>query len=119
LSSKIRESKLLPSKPALIENLKSNKFDYDKENNSLYQREMVLLNIAVDNSEMFIVEFREYKIPKNKISPYCKTYATLKLLIQFEHLKIHEKYICTMLFRIQSFHFNQIISTIFMQNMPI
>lgn len=92
LPSKIRESKLLPSKPALIENLKHNKFDYDKENNSLYQREMVLLNIAVDNSEMFIAEFKEYKIPKNKISPYCKTYAVLKLLTQFEHLKIHEKY---------------------------
>lgn len=28
LPSKIRESKLLPSKSALIENLKSNKFDY-------------------------------------------------------------------------------------------
>jgi hypothetical protein len=53
---------------------------------------MILLNIAVENSEMFIVEFREYKIPDNKISPYCKTYAALKLLTQFEHLKIHEKY---------------------------
>ncbi|AFK05534.1 Integrase catalytic region (plasmid) [Emticicia oligotrophica DSM 17448] len=92
LPSKIRESKLLPSKPALIENLKNNKFDYEKENNPLYQREMILLNIAVDNSEMFIAAFKEYKIPKNKISPYCKTYAVLKLLTQFEHLKIHEKY---------------------------
>lgn len=92
LPSKIRESKLLPSKSTLIENLKINQFDYNKEDNSLYQREMILLNIAVENSESFIVEFSEYKIPDNKISSYCKTYAALKLLTQFEHLKIHEKY---------------------------
>ena len=92
LPLKIRETQLLPSKSTLIENLKSNKFDYEKESNSLYQREMILLNIAVANSEMFIAEFKVYQIPKNKISPYCKTYAALKLLTQFEHLKIHEKY---------------------------
>lgn len=38
LPSKIRKSKLFLSKSALLENLESNKFEHDKENNSLYQR---------------------------------------------------------------------------------
>lgn len=80
-------------KSELIEELKySLSALTEKQENHLYQREMLAIKIALDHADLFLQKFKEKGIQKAKAMSYCNSYALLLVLRQFDHLKTYEHF---------------------------
>lgn len=81
----------IPQKSELIEDLKSSLSNsIEKQENYLYEIEMLAIKVALDHADLFLQKFKENAIPKAKTKSYCNSYALLLVLRQFDHLKTYE-----------------------------
>lgn len=53
---------------------------------------MLAIRVALDNSDLFIAEFKSSVLPKGKLKSYCNSYAVLFMLQKFTHLKTYEQF---------------------------
>ncbi|WP_069659381.1 hypothetical protein [Arcticibacter eurypsychrophilus] len=82
----------VPSQEELIAKFKKSLSTEAAPENKLYQNEMLAIQIALNNADLFIPEFTANSIRKEKIASYCNSYAVLLLLQQFTHLKVYEQF---------------------------
>lgn len=62
----------IPQKSELIEDLKSSlSTSIEKQENHLYEREMLAIKVALDHADLFLQKFKENAIPKAKTTSYC------------------------------------------------
>ncbi len=54
--------------------------------------EMLAIQVALSNSDVFIGEFQFSSLKKDKLKNYCNSYAVLFLLQKFTHLKMYEQF---------------------------
>nr|WP_181718643.1 DDE-type integrase/transposase/recombinase [Pedobacter sp.]QJS06223.1 integrase catalytic region [Pedobacter sp.] len=81
----------IPLKSELIGRFKTSFSELkETQENRLYEKEMLAVQIALDNADLFFRQFKEKSIPEEKITSYSNSYALMLVLRQFDHLKTYE-----------------------------
>lgn len=88
----INISASLLDKEQIIKEIGQSNSLYDSSTNFLFQDELSLLYIALEDFETHKVRFKMFNINKSKLDALCKSYAVLDLLLRFNHLKVFEVY---------------------------
>lgn len=79
-------------KDQLISEFKDALLTEESQDNKLYQMEMLAIQVALSNSDVFIGEFKFSSLKKDKLKSYCNSYAVLFLFQKFTHLKMYEQF---------------------------